>query len=440
MAAAELALTDPFALTAQSHYEQIHRTPQHGTVLVWERLAPGKRWHRIEPYHLAAAMLGPHAGKEDIYLSVNEFRGWRLIRNLKSLRACYVDLDGFLDWELALEALQEAKMPAPSIMVHSGRGLHFYWLLEPLPSQALPVWQRVEDALVHALAPLGADYRAKDCTRLLRLVGSRNSKNGQEVVGRILNNNVWRIHELADEVLGTRPPVSARVLDFRAHVARNRKTRQRKHRAPAKGSIYAWWHLVFRDLCAIADYHWFGGIPEGHRDSFLFLMATSLSWFTCPVSLHSEINKTAHAIIPSFTHREIETYIKPVLKRAQDAAAGIKYEWQGREVDPRYRFRSETIREWLGRDELIVPDIWPELRALAPAHVIHARRVERDRGRDRQAEGRYSDKNTGQGYRSGQEENRASARLMRAQGQSIRTISAALGVSIRTIQRWCGDL
>ena len=155
----------------RGHFEKLHHSP-HGTVVVWERLTTGRRWAKIEPHHPIAALLGPYEGRQDVFVTVNEFYHWRYIRNLKSLRACYVDVDGSTDWRGALDALGEAGMPAPSFMVRSGRGIHVYGLLEPLPGKALPTWQRVQDTLVNALAPLGADYRAKDCTRLLRLVGT----------------------------------------------------------------------------------------------------------------------------------------------------------------------------------------------------------------------------------------------------------------------------
>lgn len=367
------------------HYERLHHSP-HGTVVVWERLALGRRWAKIEPHHPVAALLGPYQGKQDVFVTVNEFRHWRLIRNLKSLRACYVDVDGFTDWEIALEAIREAKIPAPSFMVLSGRGIHFYWILEPLPAQALPVWQRVQDALVKALAPLGADYRAKDCTRLLRLAGTVNSRNGAEVIGRTLTGDVWTLHELADEVLGPRVQ-TAKVFDLKAQT-----TRRRKIVTPGKGSIYAWWHLVYRDLCAIADHYWLGGVPEGKRDTMLFLMANSLSWFANTQALENEIIQTAKTFTPSLTQRQIQTYTKPILKRAQAASEGKKYSWEGKEVDPRYAFRSETIRQWLGGNELIVPELWPELRALAPKEVIRERKREREKTRDRVTEGRYQKK------------------------------------------------
>ncbi|MDD5469109.1 MAG: hypothetical protein PHS96_15060, partial [Anaerolineales bacterium] len=289
----------------RGHYEKLHHSP-HGTVVVWERLAPGRRWAKIEPHHPIAALLGPYEGRQDVFVTVNEFYHWRYIRNLKSLRACYVDVDGSTDWRGALDALSEAGMPAPSFMVMSGRGIHFYWLLEPLPGKALPTWQRVQDTLVNALAPLGADYRAKDCTRLLRLAGTVNSRNGAEVRGYTLGDEVWTLHELADEVLGPRIQ-TARVFDLKAHAAR----RQRKTPAPGKGSIYAWWHLVYKDLCAIADHYWLGSVPEGKRDTVLFLMANALSWFANPKALESEIIQTAKTFTPSLTQREIQTYTKP---------------------------------------------------------------------------------------------------------------------------------
>jgi hypothetical protein len=373
------------------HYDRLHHAP-HGTVILWERLAADNRWHKIEPHHPVAELISRYQGQQDVYVTVNEFRHWRLIRNLKSLRACYVDIDGFDNWFLVLEALDAARLPDPTFIVLSGRGIHCYWLLEPLPAQTLPVWQRIQDTLTQALTPLGADYRAKDCTRLLRLVGTINSHNGQLVRGYWLNNNVWTLHELADEVLGYRNAQKpATVVDFKAQTARRRK----KTSGANKGSIYTWWHLVYTDLCTIADYHWLGGVPEGKRDTFLFLMANALSWFASPETLETEIIETAKTFTNSLTEREIQTYTQPILQRAQAAYAGKKHVWNGKEVDPRYAFKAETIREWLG-EALIPPELWPELRTLVPKEIIQQRKREHwknrektRKARNRVEEGRY---------------------------------------------------
>lgn len=414
--------------TPQSHYDRLHHSP-HGTVIAWERLAPGKRWTKIHPHHPTAALLGPYRGKQDVFVTVNEFRHWRLIRNLKSLRACYVDIDGYTYWEGALDALSDAHLPSPSFIIFSGRGMHLYWLLEPLPAKALPVWQLVQDTLVSALAPLGADYHAKDCTRLLRLAGTVNSRTSEEVTGLWLGGDVWDLHQLTNEVLGYRPPKPVSILDFKAQATR----RRRKIQTPGKGSIYAWWHLVHNDLVAIHDHHWLGGVPEGKRDTFLFLMANALSWYACPQSLETEIIHTAKTFTPSLAQREVQTYVKPILQRAKAAAEGKKYHWQGREVDPRYAFRTETIRQWLGED-LIPPELWPGLRALAPREVIRERKRERDktrektgRTRDRVAEGRYKQKR--EGFLSEAADRREEALRLREEGLSWKEVAERMRIS-----------
>ena len=199
--------------------------------------------------------------------------------------------------------------------------------------------------------------------------------------------------------------------------------RDRPH-APAKGSIYDWWHIVYKDLCAIAGHYWLGGIPEGRRDTFLFLMANSLSWFACPDALQTEIVKTAKTFTPSLTLRQVETYTKPILKRAKEAAEGKKYSWQGREVDPRYAFRAETLRDWLGGSELITPELWPELRALAPREVIDERRQERDKGRRNKRIAEHL-----QHRAEMADQRRTEALRLRAEGLSWSEVGERMGIS-----------
>jgi len=402
-----------------NHHDRIHHAA-HGAVLYWESAKGENRWTKIMPGDPAQKILSGFSGRKDTYLTVNQFHAWRNVRQLKSLRCCYVDIDGNADLDAALDALQAAKVPAPSFVVFSGRGLHCYWTLEPVPAQALPVWQRIQDTLVAALTTVGSDHKARDCTRLLRLVGSVNGKNGQEVRGLVLSDAVWRLHEMANEVLGAR---KAEVFDFAAASARKRKPTGRPH----TGSIYDWWHLVYRDLIAIADHYWFGGVPDGHRDQILFLMSVALSWFAHPDVLKDEIVHTARTFTPTLTVAEVETQMAAAISRAQTAASGQTVLWRDTQVDPRYRFKAETLREWLG--DLIAPELHGHLRALAPADVIKQRKQERDATR-------WSGKNTGQGYRAGNEEKHATARILKAQGHSIRSIAAELGVSVSTVHGW----
>ena len=51
------------------------------------------------------------------------------------------------------------------------------WLLNSVPSKALPLWKAIEEYLYSVLKPFGADRQALDPTRILRVPGSINSKS-----------------------------------------------------------------------------------------------------------------------------------------------------------------------------------------------------------------------------------------------------------------------
>jgi hypothetical protein len=365
-------------------------------------------------------------GKEDAFISVNEFDGWRYVRLLRSLRALYVDLDGQTNVYEVLDALSAARIPAPGLIVSSGSGLHLYWLLEPLPPQALPVWQRCQDALIRILKPLGADSACRDCTRVLRLVGTKN--RGEDVKALVLDGQRWSLRQIAFEILGTEgrgKKPQAEVRDIRA----KRKTPDRA----IQGSIYARWHLVYQDLLRISERHGHR-IPEGYRDKWLFLAGVALSWFTHPQGIEDEILSLGrdHTDLDG---REIAHAADPSVKRALQAAAGDKLSWGGQEVDPRYRFRRQTLYDWVGG--LIPPDLLPSMRAIIPDEEARARDKARQSARDRAKEGRYATNYTQTGVRACNEQKRATARLMRSMGKSYREIAAELGVSHEAVRLWC---
>jgi len=129
--------------------------------------------------------------------------------------------------------------------------------------------------------------------------------------------------------------------------------------------------------------------------------------------------------------REIRQALDPSLKRALLAAEGHKLSWDGQQVDPRYRFRRQTLYDWIG--DLIPAALLPLMRAIIPDE--EARR--RDKARDRAKEGRYRTRYTQSGVRACNEQKRATARLMRSMGRSYREIATELGVSHPTVIRWC---
>lgn len=354
--------------TPQQHYDLLH-SAAHGTAIVWERQSTAKQWLKLpENSPEIPHILSSQVGKKDSFISVNEFYGWRLIRLLKSLRACYVDIDNpKTTLQDALLALQEAGLPPPNVVIWSGRGLHLYWVHNPLHGKALPVWQRVQNSFVAALKNLGSDPAAKDCTRVLRLVGSIHAKSSQTVHGRILDEQPWNFHHLCNEVLGYREQKPQQKVKDISVARAERRVRI------STGSIYDRWHLVYQDLLTIAEWHFLGGVPEGHRNEWLFLASVSLSWFANHNTLASEIKAQAKIWTPGLTDAEIGYAIKQPLERAQRALER-KNEIAKGEDDPRYKFKRETLYERL---QGIIPDeLQQNLRAIISNSLSEQRKRE----------------------------------------------------------------
>jgi hypothetical protein len=416
-------------LNTQGHFDQVHPRPAHGVVVFWEKRKPSGGWqvHRADS-PLISQFLAAQQGQEDRYFTVNQFHHWRRVSLLSSLRTCYVDIDGCVDIDKALQLLIAARLPAPSQVVYSGRGMHLYWLIKPVPAKALPVWQLVQNKLIATLASIGADPVARDCTRVLRLCGTINSKNGAEVTAKVLTGKRWTLHQLSDAVLGERPewkpsnkPRSARIRSLGA--ARE----GRKY----KGSIYHRWYLVYQDLMKIADWYFLGGIPEGHRDTWLFLASVSLSWFVPYDRIEEEIIKTAQMWTPGLTVKEARRTMRPIIRRAQAAMRGEKVVWNGIEVDPRYRFRRSTLYNWM---QAIIPaELLPQLRAIIPDELRAQHKKEADAGR-------WDDHYTKTGVRVSNEDKRTTARQMRAKGMTYQEIATEMDMPLSTIARWCNKM
>jgi len=139
--------------------------------------------------------------ENDVYISVNTFYSKsRNSDHIRHLRGLFVDLDiekeGLTREQVdkALEIkIQKGIIPRYTMKIDTGRGYHLIWSIEDAPKQALPIWQKVENKLIENLKELGADKVVRDCTRVLRLTGTKNSKNGKEC---LLLENTQRMYLL----------------------------------------------------------------------------------------------------------------------------------------------------------------------------------------------------------------------------------------------------
>lgn len=426
------------------HYWVLH-PQQCRTVITWDaRGGAGQNgtWykHHADDAQSPIQFLSRHWNQRDCYVSVNEFYGWRRTDLTRRLCACWIDVDGITDLPGALDALAEAQMPEPSMVVWSGRGMHLYWWLHSATETAMPVWMRIQLALIEALVARfgattpsakssGVDRRARDAPRMMRLVGSVHGGTNRVVTGDIITGARWTLHELADEVLGARASGRARIparkssRATRASMAAAKARRGSLDGQVSARHIYRWWWLVYRDLLAVADGQPGRLIPAGYRDIWLHLTAVALSWFTEGAALADEVARHA-AIHTDLCVSQSNAYMQPVLERAHRAAAGDVDEWLGRSVDPRYRYSRQRLYETLAP---IIPS-GLSLRAIIDSETRKGRRRARERRR-RAAKGARS-------RPQATPTQRQKALALSAVGAPAATIAEMIGVSEASVSRW----
>lgn len=126
--------------------------------------------------------------QKDIYISQNTFsEKSRKSIYLKELRTLYIDIDCYKK-NLTKEAVKYflendlyGKIPIPNKLIDSGRGMYYIIYLNDTPAEDIDKWLLIENYLYEQLEYLGADSSCIDVSRVLRVVGSLNSKSNTRV-------------------------------------------------------------------------------------------------------------------------------------------------------------------------------------------------------------------------------------------------------------------
>lgn len=384
----------------------------------------------------------------DTWISQAEF--WAPTRRLlhfMRVGLLFVDLDTYklpefaglsaeAQLELLLRLCEAQGLPEPSLVIFSGRGLQAKWLLDSaLPARALPRWSLVQHEIGRRLVGLGADANALDASRVLRLVQTVNSRSGEVV--RVVHHSGARydFDQLADALL---PLTRAKLQELRQERAeraadsehpKRPATRTKGHLTaidtgtlgnlrPFIGAQLAWDRLA--DLRTLAKLRgWTHGAPDGSRDLAVFIGASFLAQAVPNVPrFYDELRVLGREFAPHWTFREVNASASAVVARMKRMANGETVEYAGMQVDPRYRWRNDTLIQRFG----ITPD---EERQLA---TIVSRREAARRDAERKIQYR---KEAGavsrQVYEGNAEQKRATARLLRAQGKTWAEVAEAVG-------------
>lgn len=206
------------------------------------------------------------------YVSQNTFyRPQRRIENIKELRAVYIDIDCY-NSKYTKDAVQYFlendlyghKIPRPNYLIDSGRGLYYIILIKPVPSMAMPLWYAVQRYLFNELKKFGADANALDPTRVLRIVGTLNSKSGTCVEILDAHNYEYSLREIQEEYL--------------PEVSKKKKSKGRPKKMVSLFNEYSLYYSRIMDiskLCELRNYD-----LEGHREVILFLYRYFSACFT----------------------------------------------------------------------------------------------------------------------------------------------------------------
>nr|WP_279185329.1 hypothetical protein [Acetobacter syzygii] len=249
-------------------------------------------------------------------------------------------------------------IPKPSAIISSGRGIYlkYYWS-QPIPRKAAGRAVAVNKNLVKRFSDWGADPQCVDVSRILRVVGTINSKNGEPV--RILHQSesngqvlTYDFEMFGDEVL---PFTMSEIRGFR---------QAQKERYEAKGQIislarervrdlenkgqkgfnkYDWCWKVVEDIRLLAEIRHEGTVSEGERALFAHIGASMLGHVIPSHQLWTEIKTWAGLILPSlYVNGELLAHSSSLLKKAK---AGDSYKYRSQTIIDRLKITSDEMSQ-----------------------------------------------------------------------------------------------
>ena len=311
----------------QLNYLDILHSDSKGWITRAEINCGYKQWH-----YRYKELLEQDFNQENVYISINTFYStFRRLEYLKELKAQFIDLDiyktGFTKAQIIMHLETDyfnKSIPRPNLIIDSGRGLYLIWLLNSVPSKALPLWKAVEEYLYSVLKPFGADRQALDPTRVLRVPGSINSKSKTTVSIIDEYDYIYDLREIQNEYLPELKP------------------KEKKKGRPSKTvfihrerSLYFARIQDITKLCELREYD-----LKGYRELILFLYRYYLCYFL-------EDTKKALEDVLELNREFIYPLSENEVIRATRSAEKVYLS-----KDKDYKYKNETLIELLAITEL----------------------------------------------------------------------------------------
>jgi hypothetical protein len=325
-----------------------------------------------------------------------------------------------------------SRVPWPNAVVETGRGMHLYWLIEPLPPDKLPLWQLTQDFLLDALSDITdyfpqekvtVDKRVRDATRLLRLPGTLNTKTNTVVKLYQYDIERYSIEEILAEYFSD--------IDYTKILRTNqvRKEKSSKNNNKSKlnvSKLFNAYTLHYSRLLDIAKlqelrdgYCRVDGelVTTGQRELMCFLYR----YYSC-LFLHDEEEALRQTL--EFNKRFVEPLSENEVISATKSAEKAFKEWQ--ETGKRkYNYRNSTLIELLE----ITEEEQKHLKTIISTN-------EKYRRKNKKGGGRREEMKTGMTTRERQKlETVKQVKELNQQGLKQTQIAKKLGITQSTVSR-----
>ena len=353
-------------------------------------------------------------GEADYFITPNSYyMPKRASRNIRHFRTLFIDLDldgtNYGKMEAAYEVILLAEkdiIPRPTMFVDSGRGLHLYWRIKHAPVGATWTWQAIEDYLYKQLKHLGADSKATDSARLLRIPGTINSRNGAVCRLVEVTDKEYSMYDLREKYLDWKP----RATNKEGQKQTSRRTVSHLY------NPYTLHKARLSDILTLCELRNFD--VTGHRNSILHLYAywqgitmRDMEGLTPAVyELNDSFQEPLKATEVDAIVRCIPKAIKAFLDPGAGSAAG-------------YNYKNETLIEMLA----ITEEEQQQLKTIIGTKEKYRRNNERRR-KNRRDE-------TGLTQREQQKLNTVvTIKKLRAQGLTVKQIADKMGLTIKGVE------
>lgn len=357
-------------------------------------------------------------------------------------------------------------MPAPSLIIHSGGGLHCKWLFDAsVPRAAKPVWDAMESHIIARLDASGwpVDLAVRDVSRILRIVGTINQKpeyDADQALVRIAWVNGPSIEQcvrfdfnaLADgkQIL----PFSR--AEFRQEKAiwsvwdANRLEALKDTSAlsfvhgvtrPNHGIqrliVADMWHKRLSAIRRLAELRYgAAGVPEGQRNTFTWVAANALAW-SCGGNddYARDLVPVIAEISRSYSAHEIRAAASSITRRIkEDLGQGTGLlKMSNQTFAEKLSITDDEAKQIFGSKALQQEKNW-NIGAMGfekMANLPYQEYKAETKGRQREAA-----KRTNEIKVAATADQRSQACQMRAEGLTQAAIAKAIGVNQSTIARW----